>query len=313
MGPMLTEKVCLVTGAGRGIGRGIALQLGEAGATVYITGRTKANLDDCAAEIKARGGKPIAVQMDHANDQEVEQLFEKIASEQGGKLDILVNNAYAGVSTIFENSGKKFWETPPTKTWDSINGVGLRGHYLCTTLASRLMVERREGLIVNVSSSGGLRYLFNVAYGVGKAGCDRMAADCAVELKKFNVAMVSLWPGPVKTEFIQENVLGSKGAGLDMPEKSVFEDGESIEFSGKAIVHFAAQKQEDMMKRTGKILMTTDLSSEFSFTEDDGSSPINFRQINVLLSKGGHTWLAYLVPNFVKVPHWLIHMASYKF
>ena len=184
-----------MTGACRGIGRGIALQLGQAGATVYITGRTEANLADCAREIKERGGKPIPVAMDHGVDSDVEKLFERINTEQSGKLDLLVNNAYAGVSTIFNNKGKKFWETEPVNTWDMINGVGLRGHYICTTLASRLMVPRKSGLIVNVSSSGGLKYLFNVAYGVGKVGCDRMAADCAFELKKSNVAMISLWPG----------------------------------------------------------------------------------------------------------------------
>ena len=152
MSPSLQGKVCLVTGAARGIGRGIALQLGQAGATVYITGRTKKNLDDCAEEIKARGGIPVAVQMDHGVDAEVEKLFDQIKKEQNGKLD-----AYAGVSTIFNNTGKKFWETEPVSTWDTINGVGLRGHYICTTLASRMMVPKQQGLIVNVSSSGGLK------------------------------------------------------------------------------------------------------------------------------------------------------------
>ena len=162
MSPSLQGKVCLVTGAARGIGRGIALQLGQAGATVYITGRTKKNLDDCAEEIKARGGIPITVQMDHGLDADVEKLFERIKSEQNGKLDVLVNNAYAGVNTIFSNSGVKFWDMDPVHTWDIINGVGLRGHYICTTLASRMMVPRKSGLIVNVSSSGGLKYVMDV-------------------------------------------------------------------------------------------------------------------------------------------------------
>ena len=91
MSPSLQGKVCLVTGAARGIGRGIALQLGGAGATVYITGRTKSNLDDCAKEIKERGGSPIPVTMDHGNDADVEKLFERIKTEQNGKLDVLVS------------------------------------------------------------------------------------------------------------------------------------------------------------------------------------------------------------------------------
>jgi dehydrogenase/reductase SDR family protein 1 len=104
------------------------------------------------------------------------------------------------VSFFSSSSGKKFYDPSldPAVTWDTINGVGLRNHYLCTVYAARLMAPHRAGLIVNVSSIGGLKYLFNVAYGVGKAACDRMAADCAAELRSANVAMVALWPGPVR-------------------------------------------------------------------------------------------------------------------
>jgi len=305
MSPSLQGKVCLVTGAARGIGRGIALQLGQAGATVYITGRTKKNLDDCAEEIKARGGIPVTVQMDHGVDSEVEKLFDQIKKEQNGKLDLLVNNAYAGVSTIFNNTGKKFWETEPVNTWDTINGVGLRGHYICTTLASRMMVPRKQGLIVNVSSSGGLKYLFNVAYGVGKAACDRMAADCAFELKKSGVSMVSLWPGPVKTEFITEKM------NSDNEMSKIFEKGETIEFAGKAVVQLAAD--QNIMARSGKIINTADIGREFGFVDITGESPIDFRQVKVLVAFGGHPGLAAWIPDFIRVPLWLMHFGSYKF
>ena len=97
--------------------------------------------------------------MDHGIDSDVEKLFERINTEQSGKLDVLVNNAYAGVNTIFSNMGKKFWETEPVNTWDMINGVGLRGHYICTTLAARMMTKRKSGLIVIVSSIAGLKYI----------------------------------------------------------------------------------------------------------------------------------------------------------
>ena len=115
------------------------------------------------------------------------------------------------------------------------------------------------------------RYLFNVAYGIGKAGCDRMAADCGHELRKSNVAMVSLWPGPVKTEYIQENLMGDP----TNPMGKMFAKGETIEFAGKAIVHLAADP--NMMAKTCKILNTADLANEYSFTENDGTSPIDFR------------------------------------
>ena len=142
MSPSLTGRVALVTGASRGIGRGIALQLGEAGATVYITGRKASDLNKTCDEVKARGAPDaIAVVMDHAKDDDVEGLFDRIKREQDGKLDICVNNAYAGVNAIMESSGIKFHETP-VGIWDQINGVGLRNHYLCTVYASRTVDNR---------------------------------------------------------------------------------------------------------------------------------------------------------------------------
>ncbi|KAJ8302552.1 hypothetical protein KUTeg_018948, partial [Tegillarca granosa] len=182
---VLAGKVCIVTGATRGIGKGIALQLGEAGATVYITGRTltaKPNdpvggsLKDTAKEIENRGGTCIPVQCDHSKDGDIQKLFDTVKREQNGQLDVLVNNAYAAVNAIAENMGKPFWEQPASM-WDTVNNVGLRNHYMCSVEAAKLMVPRKKGLI-----------------------CDRMAADCAFELKKHNVTFISLWPGAVRTE-----------------------------------------------------------------------------------------------------------------
>ncbi|KAK2821958.1 hypothetical protein Q5P01_022023 [Channa striata] len=202
----LSGWVCVVTGASRGIGRGIALQLSEAGATVYITGRQEKTLTKTAAEVKERGGGCVPVVCDSTRDEDIEELFERIKREQNGRLDILVNNAYAGVQAIFENIEKKFWETDPS-IWDSINNAGLRGHYFFSVYASRLMVAQGRGLIITISSMGGLRYLFSVPYGVGKAACDRLAADMAVELKRRGVVSVSLWPGAVQTELVSRFIL----------------------------------------------------------------------------------------------------------
>uniref|UniRef100_A0A4W5RNA0 Dehydrogenase/reductase (SDR family) member 1 n=1 Tax=Hucho hucho TaxID=62062 RepID=A0A4W5RNA0_9TELE len=202
----LSGWVCLVTGASRGIGRGIALQLSEAGATVYITGRQEKTLKETAAQVKERGGNCVPVVCDSSSDEDIKDLFDQIQREQNGRLDILVNNAYAGVQAIFTNMGKKFWETDPT-IWDSINNTGLRGHYFCSVYASRMMVAQGRGLIVVISSMGGLRYLFNVSYGVGKAACDRLAADTAVELRSRGVASVSLWPGAVQTELVSQLII----------------------------------------------------------------------------------------------------------
>jgi len=310
--PSLQGKICVVTGAARGIGRGIALQLGGAGATVYITGRTESNLNDCAQEIVNRGGKAIPVLMDHATDSDVVGLFDRIKNEQNNKLDLLVNNAYAGVSLIDKSAGKKFWETDPIQTWDTINGVGLRNHYICTTLASRIMVEQRSGIIINISSYGGLKYLFNCAYGIGKAACDRMAADCGHELKKYNVTCISLWPGPVRTEYIQENIIDKaveKGKGLG--QAKIFEKGETIEFAGRSIVHLAADP--NILKKTGRILETADLACEYGFIDIDGVMPICTRKVKDLLNLEGWKTLAAFVPDFVKIPHWLLHLSANKF
>jgi len=310
MSPNLSGKVCVVTGGSQGIGKGIALQLGEAGAIVYITGRNKVNLEKAAQEVKERGAqKSIPLQVDHSNDEEVKRLFETIKNEQNGQLDVLVNNAYAGVNMIMENMGKSFWESNPFEVWDCINGVGLRNHYCCTALASRIMTENKKGLIINVSSGGGLRYLFNVAYGVGKAACDRMAADCAIELKKHNVAMVSLWPGAVKTEKVQEQVLDNKDA--NEKSKKVWEGGESIEFSGKAVTRLASD--DELMKKTGKILLTSHLATEYDFVDVDGTTPKDFTSVKYLMAASGHTWIAALVPSFVRIPLWVVHFGSNKF
>ena len=196
----LAGKVCIVTGATRGIGKGIALQLGEKGAKVYITGRTLepqkgskvgGSLRETTEAIKARGGDCIPVQCDHSKDEDIERLFEQVKRENDGQLDILVNNAYGAVNAIYSNMEVKFWDLP-VSMWDTVNNVGLRNHYICAVYAARMMVPRRRGLIVNVSSGGGLQYLFNPPYGIGKEACDRMAADCGHELFSSNVAFVSL-------------------------------------------------------------------------------------------------------------------------
>ena len=104
---------------------------------IFFVGRTKSLLDECAKEIDARGGKCIPVQVDHSNDKEIEEFFKKITKDENGKLDLLVNNAFSAVNTILNSLGKPFYTLDPVEQWDSINGVGLRGHYLCTVYASR--------------------------------------------------------------------------------------------------------------------------------------------------------------------------------
>ena len=247
--------------------------------------------------------------VDHSQDESVENLFRSIQSDHG-KLDVLVNNAYAGVDFISRNTGKKFYKANPCEQWDLINGVGLRNHFICTVLASRMMVEQKDGLIVNISSIGGLRYLFNVAYGIGKIGCDRMAADCAKELKRDNVTMISLWPGAVKTEYIEENVLKKEGFMARPASQTIFQNAESVEFAGKAIVKLAEDGQR--IQKTGKILLVSDLAREYNFTDEDGRIP-DMRSLKTILASQGYVLLPKILPESFRVPLFFMHQLSNKF
>lgn len=308
----LSGWVCVVTGASRGIGRGIALQLSEAGATVYITGRQEKTLKETAAQVNERGGRCLPAVCDSTKSEDIEQLFERVKREQNGRLDMLVNNAYAGVQDIFNNMGKKFWETDPS-IWDTINNAGLRGHYFFSVYAARLMVAQGRGLIVTISSMGGLRYLFSVPYGVGKAACDRLAADTAVELKSRGVVSVSLWPGAVKTELVTQLIVEKEAPqGINPKFKDVFADGETTELSGKCIVNLA--KDKNLMSLTGKVLMTCDLARRYGIKDIDGRTVADYTSIKYLLSQAPYfSWLSVVVPSFIRLPHFVLTLANSRF
>ncbi|KAM4556979.1 dehydrogenase/reductase SDR family member 1-like [Fundulus diaphanus] len=308
----LSGWVCVVTGASRGIGRGIALQLSEAGATVYITGRQEKTLKQTATEVTERGGKCIPAVCDSTKDEDIKALFERIKGEQDGRLDLLVNNAYAGVPDIFENMGKKFWETDPS-LWDSINNTGLRGHYFFSVYGSRLMVAQGRGLIVTISSMGGLHYLFSVPYGVGKAACDRLAADMAVELKSRGVTSVCLWPGVVQTELVSQLIIQKKAPQFLNPKfQEVFSNGETTELSGKCIVSLANDK--NLMSLTGKVLMTCDLARRYGIKDVDGRDVMDFTSLKFLLTQVPYlSWLSAVVPSFLRLPRFILTLANGRF
>ena len=260
----LAGQVAIVTGASRGVGKGIAIGLGEAGATVYVTGRTVApgpwpgTIGETAEAVTAAGGRGIAVPCDHADDAQVRALFERVDAE-AGRLDVLVNNAFA----IPEGRVLgKFWELPIAQ-WDTMHAVGLRSHYVASWFAAPRMIAAGRGLVVQVSSAGAKIHAVNVAYGVGKAGVDRMARDMARELAPHGVCVVSLWPGVVKTERL---LLEPARIGFD-PSR-----GESPVVSGRAVVAIAADPQR--MARSGKPWMVGDLARAYGFTDVDGSVPV---------------------------------------
>ncbi len=260
----LKGKVAVVTGGSRGVGRGICEGLAEAGATVYVTGRSESQ-DDPPAErtvqataraVDALGGQGIGVRVDHNNDADVQALFERVRAEQG-RLDVLVNNVYKIPDPPAFSGG--FWEHP-ISVWDDQCGVGLRGYYVASVYGAPLMLAHNSGLIVNISSRGGDEYVFSASYGVCKSGVDRMAADMAIELKDHNVAALSLSPSVVTTEFILD--AAARGDIQIDPKRA-----QSPRFSGRCIAALAMDP--DIMEKTGGKYSVADLAREYRFTDPD--------------------------------------------
>lgn len=270
--PSLMGKVALVTGASRGVGKGIALGLGEAGAVVYLTGRTveegkaavslNGTIHQTAEEVNQLGGKGIPIQCDHRNDEEVEAFFQRIRSEQG-RLDILVNNVWGGYEHF--NDGTEFWKekgfwTVPLSRWDKSFQSGVRAHYVASVFAAPLMIAVRSGLIVNISFFAAQKDNSGVIYGIAKAADDRMAATMAYELREHNVAAVSIYPGLVRTESV-----------LKAGEYFDLSNSESPQFIGRAIAALA--NDPNLMQKSGQVLVAAALALEYGFTDIDGKQP----------------------------------------
>jgi NAD(P)-dependent dehydrogenase (short-subunit alcohol dehydrogenase family) len=263
----LSGKVAVVTGASRGMGKGIALALAEQGATVYVTGRTvtpgstplPGTVGETAQEVDRRGGKGIAVRVDHGDEAQVAALFEQVRREQG-RLDILVNNAIAIPDELTQPGG--FWEKP-LSNWDMID-VGLKSYYTAAWHAAKIMVPQKSGLIVDISGYVGVTYTFSVVFGVCKTAVDRMARDMAIELKPHAVASISLWQGFTYTERAQENLKSVPGMAAQLNSAV----GSSVEFPGRVIAALA--KDPEVMKRSGGTYIAAELAQDYGVTDVDG-------------------------------------------
>ena len=258
----LAGKVAVVTGSSRGIGRGAAVALAEQGATVYVTGRTTSgplSIGESARLVDEAGGHGIAVQVDHGDDAQIGALFAQVAAEQG-HLDILVNNVYKIPDPPAWGGG--FWDHP-ISIWDDQVGIGLRAHYVASWHAAPLLFAAGPGgFICNVSSPGGQSYHFSSSYGAGKAGLDRLTVDMAVELEPKGVATVSLYPGSVATEFIQE---WSVKRGTDLS------GSQTTLGVGRTIAALATLPFADLMARSGTIQWCEDVSAELDVRDEHGN------------------------------------------
>lgn len=268
----LSGKVAVVTGASRGIGKGIALVLAEQGATVYVTGRTVNEGDyylpgtvgqtaaECNERGKESGGKGIAVACDHGDDGSTAALFERVEREQG-RLDILVNSATQLSDDLLEP--QPFWEKPLSnlEMWE----VGARSYYVCSWHAAKMMAKQKSGLIVSISGFTGVTYTYGVVFSATKAIVDRITRDMAIELEPYNVATVSLWQGLTLTEKAKDNL--AKAADK-MTNSVAGQTGSSVEHPGRVIAAMAADP--DIMDRSGATYITAEIADEYGVVDIDG-------------------------------------------
>jgi NAD(P)-dependent dehydrogenase (short-subunit alcohol dehydrogenase family) len=275
--------VALVTGASRGAGRGIALELGAGGATVYVTGRSvgggpttdnvPGTIDETAQEVTNRGGRGIAVRCDHTVDADVEALFNRIRNDHG-RLDLLVNNVWAG----YENSDCRplplvpFWEQS-LRQWDGMFTAGVRAHLTASRLAVPLMLPQRRGLIVSTTANlAALPYLRNLFYDLAKNAITRLTWAMAQELREHDIAALAVAPGFMRTERVVE---AFRRAGAADALNGPGGPKETPTYVGRAIIALASDPR--VIDKSGQLVEVGTLAREYDFTDADGSQPLPFR------------------------------------
>jgi NAD(P)-dependent dehydrogenase (short-subunit alcohol dehydrogenase family) len=279
----LNDVIALVTGASRGAGRGIAHELGAAGATVYVTGRSigggpttdnvPGTIDESAREVTDRGGRGIAVRCDHTVDADVESLFARIRDDHG-RLDILVNNVWGG----YESSECRplplvpFWEQS-LHQWDSMFMAGVRAHLTASRLAVPLMLPQRRGLVVSTTANlEALPYMRNLFYDLAKNAVARLVWAIAQELREYGIAALAVAPGFMRTERVME---AFRRAGAPDAINGPGGPKETTRYLGQAIVALASDVR--VIERSGQLVEVGTLAREYGFTDVDGTQPPPFR------------------------------------
>ena len=256
-------KVAVVTGASRGLGRGVARALGSQGMKVYLTGRSTEALGEAAAEVDAAGGQGIPVRCDHAQDTEVRALFEQVERD-AGRFELLVNNAAAVYPQELSSPGP-FWEKD-VKLAQMID-VGLRSNYIASYYAAPLMLKGERGLIANISFYGAASYFHGPAYGAAKAGTDKMVHDMGVDFADTPVSVVSIWPGFILTDMIRNLPEEHKTPEL----KAMLPEFETPEFTGLVIAALLADPE--LKSRSGKTFIGARLGEHYGIKDLDGKQP----------------------------------------
>ena len=281
----LKGRVAVVTGASRGAGRGIAVELGAAGATVYVTGRsTRAqpaesygqllalsqlealpgSVDETAEETTLLGGQGIAVRCDHTQEEDVKRLFAQVQRDEG-RLDLLVNNAWGGHETFTGVFEAPFWEHP-LSNWDSMFDRGVRNHLLASRCAAPMMVAQKGGLIVTTTFWDRGNYLRgNLFYDLAKSAMTRLAFGIAEELRPHGVASLAVSPGWMRTEFV---LAGHKTDEAHWHERPALARTESPRYLGRAVAALAGDAK--VMEKSGGVHRVADLARAYGFTDIDG-------------------------------------------
>jgi NAD(P)-dependent dehydrogenase (short-subunit alcohol dehydrogenase family) len=257
------RRVAWVTGASRGVGRGVAVALGQAGWVVYVTARSSGTertghlpgtVEQTAEAVTAVGGLGVAVRCDHRDDAAVQAVADRIAAEHG-RLDLLVNNAWAGYERLNAGAWEE-WNAPlwqqPLELFDAMFGGGVRTHYVATAVCARLLIATPDSLVVTVSVTvpEAEQHAFGVAYAMAKAADDRLALAAAIQLGEHGVTSVAVHPDCVRTEGVM--------LFADQADLSASQSPEGV---GRAVVALAADP--GVMSLTGQVLTVKALAARY--------------------------------------------------
>ena len=274
----LAGHVAIVAGATRGAGRAIAVELGAAGATVYGTGRsTRGNpspmarpetIEETAELVDEAGGRGIAVRVDHTRSDEVQALVRRVAAEQDGRLDVLVNDVWGGDPLT---QWRPFWEHDLGNGLE-IQRLGVHTHLVTSWHAAPLMIARGRGLIVEITDGVDARYRGSLYYDLAKSGVIRLALAQSEELRPHGVAAVAVSPGFLRSEAMLDHFGVTEATWRDaIATDRHFVASETPRFVARGIAALAADP--DVMDRSGQALGSWHLGRLYGVRDVDGSRP----------------------------------------